>query len=38
MERTKNIFVEANPQQEQTNVLGQNILAVVTIIRATIVN
>lgn len=38
MERTKNRFVEVNPQQEQTHVLGQNNLAVITIIRGAIVN
>lgn len=36
MERTKNRFIEVNPQQE--HVLGQNILAVIAIIRGGLVN
>lgn len=36
MERTKNRFIEVNPQQE--HVLGQNILAVIAIIRGALVN
>lgn len=38
MDSAKNRFVEVIPQQEQTQALEQNILAVITIIRGAIVN